>query len=164
MKRIVLALVLIVSNKAMAEGALHAHEHGSIDFEVAVEGKTADFEMSGPAESFIGFEHVAKTAKEKKALVDATNMWNTKFFELISFDKSLNCKTSGASFEQKMEKGNHSEIAAAIKVSCEKDLKGAKVSVNLRSHFKNIKNLKMEIIGNESKTIKITKANMEVNL
>jgi hypothetical protein len=164
MKKLVLALVLMVSSKVMAEGALHAHEHGSIDFEVAVEGKSADFEISGPAESFIGFEHAAKTAKEKQTLADVTSLWNTKFFELVSFDKALNCNTSAARFEHKMEKGNHSEIEAAIKVTCEKELKGAKVSVNLRSHFKNIKNLKMEIIGSDTKTIKITKPKMEVNL
>lgn len=156
--------MLLLNNYAWAEGALHAHEHGSIDFEVAVEGKSAEFEMKGPAESFIGFEHVAKTAKEKKVLADTSSMWNTNFFELVNFEKSLNCTTSMAKFEHVIEKGNHSEIAASIKVTCEKDLKGAKVSVNLRSYFKNIKNLKMEIISTETKAIKINKAKMEVTL
>lgn len=118
MKRFLLALVLVVYGKAYAEGALHAHEHGSIDFEVAVEGKNAEFEISGPAESFIGFEHVAKTAKEKKVLEDAKNLWNNKFFEVVTFDPTYKCQSSNASFEHKIEKGDHSEIAASIKVSC----------------------------------------------
>lgn len=164
LKKWVLALGLIISSRVFAEGALHAHEHGSIDFEVAVEGKTAEFAMKGPAESFIGFEHAAKTAKEKKVLADTASMWNTKFFELISFDKNLNCTTSMAKFEHIMDKGNHSEIEAGIKVTCEKDLKATKISVNLRSYFKKIKNLKMEIVGSETRAIKITKPKMDVTL
>lgn len=161
------------SANVLAEGALHAHEHGTIVLEVGVEGKMATFSVDGPAESFLGFEYVAKTTKEKKVFNEAKKLWSKNFFELVSFDKALECKLSGDKFEQKVEKedhkdhkeeGVHSDIEASIMVSCSKDLKGAKLLVNLKKHFKNIKKLKMELVGNETKSIDIKSDSFEVNL
>lgn len=179
MKFLVLSLTLVLSSKVFAEGALHAHEHGSIVLETAVEGKVVTFSVDGPAESFLGFEYEAKSAKEKKVFADTKNLWTKKFFELVSFDKSLGCKLSEGTFEQEVEKeehkdehkkddkkeeGIHSDIEASIKVTCAKDLKGAKILVNLKKHFKNIKKLKMDLVGNETKSIDINSDSFEVTL
>lgn len=154
------------SANVLAERALHAHEHGAIVLEVGIEGKMATFSVDGPAESFLGFEYVAKTTKEKKVFNEAKKLWSKNFFELVSFDKALECKLSGDKFEQKVEKkeGVHSDVEASMTVSCSKDLKGAKLLVNLKKHFKNIKKLKMELVGNETKSIDIKSDSFEVNL
>lgn len=166
-----------MSANVFAESSLHSHEHGSIVLEAAVEGKVATFSVDGPAESFLGFEHEAKTAKEKKIFLDTKTLWTNKFFDLVTFDKALGCKLSEQNFSHEIEKeenghkekhskkeGIHSEIEASIKVSCEKDLKGAKISVNLRKFFKNIKKLKMELVGNETKSLEVKTNSFEVVL
>lgn len=182
MKFLVLATLAMFSFNVFAEGSLHAHEHGSIDFEVAVEGKVVSFSVEGPAESFLDFENVPKSAKEKKVFNDAKTLWTKKFFELVSFEKSAGCKITESVFEQKIDKketaekqtkindqkkkeeGIHSDIEASAKITCSKDLKGVKISVNLKKYFKNIKKLKMELVGNETKIIDINSDSFETNL
>lgn len=163
MKLLLLSIALMMSSNVFAEAALHAHEHGSIILETAVEGNSATFSVDGPAESFLGFENKAKTAKEKKEFADVKNLWTNKFFDLVSFDKNLACKLSEGKFEQEIE-GNHSDIQASIKVICSKDLKGAKIVINLKKHFKHIKKLKMDLVGNETKSIDINSPSFEVTL
>lgn len=173
MKLLVIFFSLILCVKTFAEGALHAHEHGSLILEAAVEGKSATFSIDGPAETFLGFEYAPKINKEKKILEDAKALWVSKFFDLVAFDKALGCKLSEGKFLQviekeakahKKEEGVHSDIEASIKVTCAKDLKAAKITVNLKKHFKNIKKLKMDLIGNETKSIDINSNSFEVTL
>lgn len=158
---------LIFSMSLHAETALHAHEHGTLALDIAVEGKNAELSVDGPAESFLGFEYVPKTAKDKKILADAKTLWTKNFFKLVSFDKSLNCKIQSAEFEQKVDEkegGNHSDIEANAKIICQKDLAGSKAIVSLRKNFSHIKKLKVELVGSQTKSIEITKADQEIQL
>jgi|GEM_PF-794828 len=181
MKFLAWVLTLILSSNVYAEGSLHAHEHGSIVLETSVEGKVATFSVDGPAESFLGFEYAPKSNKEKKVFNDVKNLWTNKFFELVSFDKTFGCTLSEGKFEQLLEEehkeekdhkdhkkdkeeGIHSDIEASIKVTCSKDLKGAKVVVQLKKHFKHIKKLKMELVGNEIKSFDVKSNAFEVTL
>jgi hypothetical protein len=165
MKYFIFFVLLISSFNLFAETSLHAHEHGSISLEVGVEGKVAMFSIDGPSESFLGFESSPKTTKEKKVFSDAKSLWETKFFELVTFEKSLDCKLSEAKFEQVLEKGSsHSDVEAGIKVTCNQSLKGAKILVNLKKYFKNIKKLKLELVGNETKSILVNSDSYTLNL
>ena len=49
--------------------AQDAHEHGKINLDIAFEGKSGIVMLHGSAErAFLGFEHKAKTKKEKKSI------------------------------------------------------------------------------------------------
>jgi hypothetical protein len=37
--------------------SLNAHEHGAIKLNIVIDGKDIEFEIDGPSESFLGFEH-----------------------------------------------------------------------------------------------------------
>lgn len=163
MKSLFFSLMLLFCSKVFSETALHAHEHGVIVLETGVEGKVVTFSVDGPAETFIGFEYLPKTVKEKKVFNDAKNLWEKNFFQLIKFEKAAGCIMAESSFDQKVE-GVHSDIEASAKITCARDLKGEKISVNLRKYFKNIKKLKMEIIGNETKSVPINTDTFQTNL
>lgn len=158
MKKLILGTLIIFNTASFSgEHALGAHVHGVIKLEMAVEKNIIDVDIDGPAESFIGFEHAPKNAKEKKQLSDAKILWEKNIFELIGFDKKLNCKITESSFNQVMEEGSHSDIEAKAKITCKGNLAGSEVQIALKKQFKNIKKLNVELLSNETKTIEITK-------
>lgn len=185
MKKISLVLsTLLFSNLAFAEPhgkSTAAHVHGTIKIEMAVEGKTIDIDIDGPAESFVGFEYAPKSAAEKKAWKDAENLWTKDLLaKLFILDKSLGCKISSSSFKQEMdehkdshdkkdsknskEAGVHSDIEAEGKITCAKDLAGQNLVVALKKHFPKIKSLALELVGNETKTIAINSNEQTIKL
>lgn len=176
----VLSLALL-SNIAMADSHEHgkskgAHVHGTIKIEMAVEGKTIDIDIDGPAEAFVGFEYAPKSAKEKKAWSDAEALWKKDLLtKLFVLDKSLGCTASEASFKQEMEEeedhkdhkkeaGVHSDIEASAKILCSKDLAGQNLVVALKKHFPKIKNLAVELVSTETKTIDINGSEQTIKL
>jgi hypothetical protein len=177
-KRSLLIFLLLISSFANAEShgkSKGAHVHGTIKIEMAVEGKTIDLSIDGPAESFVGFEYTPKTASEKKAWSNAETTWNkdllTKIFRL---DKSLGCKITSATFKQEMdeeenkdakkEAGVHSDINADAKITCNKELLGQNLMVALKKNFPKIKKLAVELIGSETKTIDIISDEQTIKL
>ncbi|MGZ3806476.1 MAG: ZrgA family zinc uptake protein, partial [Bacteriovorax sp.] len=144
-------------NAMAGEHSLGAHEHGAIKLGMAIEKNAVDIDLDGPSESFIGFEYLPKTAKDKKTFNDAKDLWEKKLLTLITLDKKLECKITEASFKQvidekesaeeqakikdpkKKEQGVHSDIEAKAKITCAKDVAGSEVQISLRKQFKNIK-------------------------
>lgn len=177
MKTTIIAFALLTSSQIFAhEHALGAHEHGTIKLGMAVEKNIVDIDLDGPTESFISFEYLPKTAKEKKIFNEVKDLWEKKVLSLISFDKKLDCKITESSFKQvideketaeeqakikdpkKKEEGVHSDVEAKAKITCNGDLAGTDAQVSLRKQFKNIKKLTVEVISGETKSVEITKA------
>ncbi len=168
--------LLFMANVNAGEHALHAHEHGAIKLGMGVEKNTIELELDGPSESFIGFEYLPKTDKDKKTFNDAKDLWEKKLLTLITPDQKFGCKITEASFAQvidqketkeeqakikdpkKKEEGVHSDIEAKAKISCAKEIAGSEVQVSLKKYFKNIKKLNVEVISGEAKNVEITKA------
>lgn len=162
-KMLIILPILLLSSTVLAKG-LGKHVHGAIKLEIAVEGKTIEIELDGPAESFIGFEYLPKTENEKKTFKDAESLWTKDLLtKLFIFDQKLGCTTSEVTFEQEIEEhkiktakkeaGIHSEIEAKAKIICAQDLKGQPVSVSVKKHYPHIKKLSIDLIGSETKSI-----------
>lgn len=151
--------------------SLHAHEHGAIKVGIAVEKNVIEIDIDGPAESFLGFEYMPKTDKEKKQFSDLKDKWIKNLEKFFIFDPKLKCLVEAANFEQimeeldekevkgkvKKESGTHSEIEATAKVRCVSDAAGSDVTVALKREFKKIKKLEIEIVSTTTKSIAITK-------
>ena len=176
MKATIFLFTILISNQISAhEHALGAHEHGTIKLGMAIEKNVADIDLDGPTESFISFEYLPKTAKEKKIFNDVKNLWEKNILSLVTFDKKLNCKITESSFKQvideketvdeqakikdpkKKEEGVHSDVEAKAKITCTGDLAGSNVQVSLMKQFKSIKKLTVEVISTETKSVEITK-------
>lgn len=182
MKKMSLVLsLLLLSNIALADKHQHgksqdAHVHGALKVEMAVEGKTLEIDIDGPAESFIGFEYLPKTDKEKKTFSDAQALWTKDLLgKLFVLDAKLGCKITESSFKQevedhndhknhKKEAGVHSDIEAEAKITCDGDLKGQNLAVNLKQHFSHIKKLVVDLVGTEIKSIEIKQASQTIKL
>lgn len=171
MKKTIISFALLAINQTMgSEHSLGAHEHGSIKVGMAIEKNMVEIEIDGPAESFLGFEYLPNTAKEKNLFNNLKVRWIKNLELFIAFDKKLHCKTTEASFEQVLDdekenksndkkmKGTHSDLEAKAKLTCSGKLNGTEVRISLKKNFPNIKKLFVEIIGTETKSIEITKA------
>jgi hypothetical protein len=176
MKNFFMSLILLSSFPLYsAEHSLGAHEHGAIKLGIAVEKNIVNLDLEGPTESFINFEYLPKTDKEKKIFNDVKNLWEKKVLDLISFEHKLNCQISESSFRQvideketaveqakikdakKKEAGVHSDIEAKAKITCSGNIAGTNVQISLRKYFVNIKKLAAEVISMEIKSVEITK-------
>lgn len=179
MKSLLLTSALLLSTNTFADhhGSLGAHEHGHVKLSVAVEGKVMDIDMDAPAESFLGFEYLPKSAAEKKTFSDSEALWSKNLLSLFTLDKSLSCTVSGATFKQvveeheekpakghKKEAGVHSDIEAQAKITCNADLKGKMVAISVKKSFPKIKELKLDLIGTETKSIDMKKPVENVKL
>lgn len=177
MNKLILGAFIIFSTASFAgEHALGAHVHGAIKLAMAVEKNVADIDLDGPTESFISFEYLPKTVKEKKIFNDVKNLWEKNLLTLITFDKELGCKVSESSFSQvvdeketaqaqaeiknmkRKEEGVHSDIEAKAKITCAQNLAGSEVQISLKKQFKNIKKFSIDLLSTETKSIEITKA------
>ena len=156
--------------------SLGAHEHGSVKLELGVEGQSLEIDLDGPAESFLGFEYAPKSEKEKNKFNEVQRLWEKNLLSLFTFNQTLKCVVSNSSLKQEIElhnseKGNkhkeegvHSEIQAAAKITCDKALKDQIIKINLKKYFSNIKKLKLDLVGDEIRTINLTKAIEEIKL
>ena len=87
----ILGMLLLSAPLAYGKKALKSHVHGHVKLSVVVDSKQAFIELEGPAESFLGFEHRPKTAKEKASWKKLKSIWNNKTGDMFSIEKSLNC-------------------------------------------------------------------------
>lgn len=176
MKKYLLIISLITLTTSFAgEHSLGAHEHGAIKLGIAVDNNYVDLDLDGPTESFISFEYLPKTEKEKKIFNDIKNLWEKSLFDLITFEKKMDCKIANASFTQvidqketaaeqakikdihKKESGVHSDIEAKAKIMCNGNMVGTQIQISLKKYFKNIKKLNADVLSMETKTVEITK-------
>lgn len=66
-----LAAALQFSPAAAQQREAGAHEHGRGTLNIAVEGARLSMELEAPGADIVGFEHAAKTSKQKAAVADA---------------------------------------------------------------------------------------------
>ena len=162
-----------------SEHSLHAHEHGAIKLEMAVDQKNIEIDLDGPAESFLGFEYRPKSDREKEIFNRHQLNWTQHLNSFISFDKNLKCLVKEASFKQvidkvidkdidkdessvtkrinKKEEGVHSDIEASAKIGCAKNVSGSIVTISLRKAFPKINKLVVDIISNQVQSVEIIK-------
>ena len=84
---------------------LDAHEHGSGAFNIAIDGKKVVMELEAPGADIVGFEHKARTAKQKASVSSA----KTKLKELgnvITLPDAAGCKLAKANIELHIEGGD----------------------------------------------------------
>jgi hypothetical protein len=114
-----------------------SHSHGHADLSMAFDGLNGQIEFKSPAESIVGFEHAAKTDKDKSKLTTAINEFESKITTYIQFDSSLGCKVEKKSIDLVAEEA-HSDFVAKFILSCIKPVNGTTVTFD----FTGLKKLK----------------------
>src|SRR6266705_5649095 len=95
---------------------LGAHEHGRGTLNIAVEGTKVTMELEVPGVDIVGFEHAAKTRKDKAAVEKAKTQLSAPL-SLFSLPASAACRVTEAKIE--VEIGEHDHDA-------KEETKGAK--------------------------------------
>lgn len=146
--------------------ALDAHQHGHVSFEMAIDGMKSAVEIKGPAESFVGFEHKAKTKKEKQAVKDVEKLFQDKALELVGFASDLECKVSKKAVAWNFDvheghdhghdhdndkhddkhKGEHAELKASYQFDCKKIIKGTTLNLGLKKNFSRIQEIEVAVL------------------
>jgi hypothetical protein len=168
MKKTVLIALLGLILTAQADKHEHreheAHVHGGATLNIAFDQLNGKIEFKGAADGIVGFEHAAKSDKDKKTVADSILKFETGIASMVVFDPSLNCvitkelieiqkeeaaaeKTKADSQQKsKKHKGEHSDFVANFKVACAKSIVGSKVTIDFKL-FKQIKDLDVTILA-----------------
>lgn len=93
-----LAAALQFSPAAAQQREAGAHEHGRGTLNIAVEGARLSMELEAPGADIVGFEHAAKTAKQKAAVADAKKKLSAPQ-ALFVFPTSAGCVLKSAKVE-----------------------------------------------------------------
>ncbi|GIL18841.1 MAG: hypothetical protein BroJett040_25920 [Oligoflexia bacterium] len=136
------------------------HEHGHGQVAIAFEGGHGMISLDTPAESILGFEHQAKSEKDKKAETDAFSKLEKSIGEMIVFAPALKCQFLKDKIERKIQ-GNHSDIEASFHVQCEKSPMGTPISFSFQKVFPKLRDVKVQFIAEKvQKSLDVKKDGM----
>lgn len=110
--RILLSAALLSCLPAFAFAAddghteLGAHEHGSGNFNVAIEGKSVAMELEAPGADIVGFEHAAHSEEDKSAIKKAKSTL-ADLKSVVELPDAAGCTLAAAKIELHTEGGDH---------------------------------------------------------
>lgn len=164
---ILLFITLSISNAFAGKKKEHrhheAHVHGSATLNIAFDNLKGKVEFKAASEGILGFEHEAKSEKDKKKLADTLAKFETSINSMVKFESTLDCVISKEKIENQVN-GHHVNFIANFNVECKKDLKGSKLTFDF-SEIKGLKDLDVTLlIGDLQKNIEIKRKPVTVEL
>ena len=85
------ACALVAAPFALHAQSQHAHVHGQIRLDVAIDGPSVVIQMDAPLDNFVGFERAPRTAAETRAVEEAVAKLRAAD-ALFAIDPAGNCK------------------------------------------------------------------------
>lgn len=141
-----------------------AHVHGEGTASLAFDGKKGKLDMHLPAEVVMGFEHEAKSAKDRKAKEDSLNKLEEKISEMVVLDPSLKCEIKKEIFEVIQGK-SHGDVEAEFNITCEQPVLGSTVKFNFAKVFPRMKKIKVDVLAGEmQKSVEVKKGGESLEL
>ena len=170
----IFTVVILFSYPTYAAKQLDAHEHGHGTLSIAIEDEhTAIIELEAPAESIYGFEHKAKSTKDKQAQAKDLEKLKNHFKDMVQLDPKLGCNYTNDKInvmshadEEAEEhddheddhhvarKGEHSEVHATFTVKCREPLYGHKVNFQITKVFPRLKKVNVQVLSKHQQTSK----------
>jgi hypothetical protein len=153
--KFIILLLLLSLNSFSAEHRQHqAHQHGSATLAIAFENLTGKIEFRAAAEGIVGFEHAAKSEKDKKNLAEVITKFETEIAKLIQFDSGLACQFKKEQVEM-ITTGTHADFLANFSVTCNKSPVDSKLTFDFTA-FPKIKDLDVTVLaGNVQKSVEV---------
>jgi hypothetical protein len=141
-----------------------AHVHGAGHISLAFDGLKGRFEFKAPAEAILGFEHEAKSEKDKKTLADAISKFETETSKLVQFSVDSNCSFAKDKVSFEKESDSHADFLAYFDVVCQLPIFGTKVTFDFTS-FQKLHNVDVTVLVDDlTKTGKIGKRPLTIEL
>lgn len=123
-----------------------AHVHGAVKIDIAFEKAEGEIVFDGAADSIIGFEHVAKTAADKKVQKDAFEKFEKNVAQIFQFDASLGCIFKTVKMEVDAE-DQHSDVEAKFAVVCKNSPEGTTLRFNIAEVFPKVRKAEVQFIS-----------------
>lgn len=165
-------MVFFVGFRSTAVAEHHAHEkhahgkhaHGHAELSIAFDKEMGSVELQSPGESIIGFEHTAKSDKDKKLQAEALLSLEKNISEMIQFESGLGCVFNKDKIEVRAD-GPHSDILAVFKVTCAKTPTGSTLTFNIQKYFKKLSDVDVQVlIGPLQKSVEANKVGQKLDL
>lgn len=131
----------------------HAHVHGQLKLDVAVDGPTVVIDMESPLDNIVGFERAPKTDAEKKTVEDAVAQLRAAD-KLFIVDPAANCKLGpvdlrsgalGLGNPDPAEPVGHADLDATFSFNCTNAAAAKFIDVNLFGSFKGLRQIDSQI-------------------
>jgi hypothetical protein len=173
----VLGMIWILSQQSVFGKSLDAHVHGSATLTIGVESKDQiEIEFSSPAESIVGFEHEAKSEKDKTTQKEKLDLLKSKSAAFLIFPKESSCtiqpKKVAIEFESEddedhehhkkkedkhegKQSGQHSEVKAVYSVACKTI--PASLDLNFESLFPSLKEVRVNVLSKSKQNSTLVK-------
>ena len=161
---------LVVSIWAAAASAdEHAHTHGRLELDVALDARSITLEIESPLDSFLGFEHAPRTDAQKKRVADMVARLNAAD-RLFRPDPAAECKLSRVALrsqalglgdaEEESEHGpepaarkkpaagqqdEHADIDMTVVFSCAKASAARYIDIQLFNAFEGIRSIDAQV-------------------
>ncbi len=150
-KLLALGCCFVFATNAWAGKAHKAHSHGQAKLSIVVESaesKTATLEFESPAEAIYGFEHEAKSQKDKDRLAAGIKKFEESISKMVKFDEKLKCVLAKVSIDPAHREAGekHSEVRANYTATCEAPLAGSKVTFGFAAVFPGVKLLEVQAL------------------
>lgn len=126
-----------------------AHTHGLADMAIVFEDNLIDISFSAPAESLVGFEHIAESAKDKQKVKQVrailTNTLNISDLEAHCsvIDKHINTDQVLADTKEHVEtKNQHAEVKFNFRYKCNNISEIETITIKLFEHFPRLERIR----------------------
>ena len=156
--RILLAILFSFSVVAFAHEKNHrqhaTHVHGKGFISLAFDETKGQLEFKSASMAILGFEHKAKSAKDKKKLEEVNLDFQDNMTNYVQFDPKSECvfekKSIGMELEPSSKSGDsgHSDYIAKFEINCSRPLKGTNLTLDFSS-FKKLTDVDVVILIDE---------------
>ena len=134
-----------------------AHVHGAAQVSMGFDGSKGKIEFKAPAETIFGFEHQARSKKDREAKDKGLQVLNDQISEMIVFDKELACEIKMEASQVNQEK-DHADVEVEYAVTCQKSVAGSSITFNFKKGLSRIKKVKVDVIADEvQKSLEVNK-------
>ncbi|MBT5301389.1 MAG: DUF2796 domain-containing protein [Tateyamaria sp.] len=153
---LIFGITIITSYPLLAESTrqLESHEHGVGQLEVAIEGQKIAIDLHAPGADIVGFEYVAESSKDRKAVDTAITILGKPLdLFLISSDAKCNVMQAAAELEsddehdEHQEKSAHTEFHASYILNCMNIAAMTEIKFAYFDLFPNTKELEVQMIS-----------------
>jgi hypothetical protein len=150
-----ICLLSVITTTAWAGTKHKAHHHGHGQLAIAIDGLKVQFLLEAPTEAIWGFEHQAKTDKEKAKIKEIEDKVTKSPETLVS--APVGCTKETSKLEQH-QSGSHNDVEITMTFQCQAPLTGATAEVRFIKEFPGLKSLKTQVISESGqKGLTITK-------
>ena len=159
-----LAMTAIIDPVASVHAhSSRAHVHGEATLTVAIDGQTVTLDFDSPLDNLVGFEHAARTDKQKQAMADMAARLG-EAGKLFVFDAAAGCEvarvkltpaatattpaaSAPSAAKGEGEKASHKDQEAQFTFRCKDAAKLRTIDVKLFEAFPRVKRVKASVAG-----------------